>query len=109
MGTEKVIRGSRRSLMRAVTAMSTTSSPKRRPLGQPPGIDPPLPNGSWILLLSTSLPKMLRREKPASSGLLGSVGPLPAKRARGVERSTLIKSGIKMPEISVRSVSMAGG
>ena len=30
--------GPRKSLMRAQTAMSTTSSPKRRPLGQPPGI-----------------------------------------------------------------------
>ena len=34
--------------------------------------------------------------------ILGSLGPLPAKRARGVERSTLIKSGMKMPEMSVR-------
>ena len=61
---------SRRSLMSAVTAISTTSSPKRRPFGQPPGITP-LPKPGWIWLTSTSPPKMLRREKPGSSGLVG--------------------------------------
>ena len=32
--------GLRRSLSKAVMAMSTTSSPKRRPFGQPPGMNP---------------------------------------------------------------------
>ena len=31
----------RRSLLKAVTAMSMTSSPNRRPFGQPPGTVPP--------------------------------------------------------------------
>src|SRR6266568_1225775 len=44
----------RRSLISAVTAMSNTSSPNRRPLGQPPGMVPP-PNPVWILLVSAQL------------------------------------------------------
>src|ERR671925_2279738 len=78
----------RRSLISAVTAMSTTSSPNRRPFGQPPGITPS-PKPGWIRLTSTSPPKMLSREKPASSGLVGCIGPPPATRAGPVERSTL--------------------
>ena len=86
--------GPRRSLIRAVTAISSTSSPKRRPLGQPPGINPLLPKGSWIALWSTSPPKTLNREKPVIIRIIRVLGPLPAKRAGGVERSTLIMSGI---------------
>ena len=93
----------RRSLISAVTAISTTSSPKRRPFGQPPGTVPP-PNPAWTWLVSTSPPKMLRRENPASSGLGASVAPPPARRAGSVDKSTLIKSGMKIPTISVRFV-----
>src|ERR1035438_2517537 len=85
----------------AVTAMSTTSSPNRRPLGQPPGTTPP-PKPVCTLLTSVSPPKMPSREKPGSSGLVGLVAPPPARRALAVERSTLIRSGMKMPAMSVR-------
>src|SRR5262249_44375251 len=64
----------RRSLIRAVTATSTTSSPKRLPFGQPPGTTPP-PKPGWIWLTKVSPPKMLSREKPVSSGLVGWLGP----------------------------------
>ena len=62
----------RRSLISAVTAMSITSSPKRRPFGQPPGIVPAGKPGrpACTVLVKASPPKTLSREKPASSGLV---------------------------------------
>src|SRR6266545_1481102 len=76
-------------------AMSKTSSPKRRPLGHPPGTKN-LPGASprnwlgrrngcpaaWLSIMSP--PKILRREKPMSSGLSGAPGPLPANRTGSV-------------------------
>src|SRR5882672_10113285 len=82
----------RKSLMSAVTAISTTSSPKRRPLGQPPGTVPP-PKPDCTVLVKVSPPNMLRREKPASFGLAPVLVPFPANRHGPVERSTLITSG----------------
>ena len=93
----------RRSLMSAVNAISTTSSPNRRPLGQPPGTVPS-PKPAWTELVSVSPPKMLSRENPASSGFDGWLAPPPASRAAAVERSTRIMSGMKMPAMSVRFV-----
>ena len=61
------------------------------------------------MLSSVSPPKMPSREKPASSGFVASAAPAPARRAGGVERSTLITSGMKMPEMSVRPVVTASG
>src|SRR5919109_3819658 len=79
----------RRSLMSAVTAMSRTSSPNRRPFGQPPGTTPP-PKPACTWLTRVSPPKMLRRENPASSGLVRCMLPPPASRAGSVDRSTLM-------------------
>ena len=51
---------------------------------------------------------MPRREKPAIVGV-GRMPGAAARQAHGpVERSTLIRSGMKMPAMSVRLVSGAG-
>src|SRR5439155_1078693 len=93
--------------LQAVRARTTCEASQPGTFGQPPGITP-LPKPGWIWLIRVSPPKILRREKPGSSGLAPCCVPLPASRHGPVDKSTLIKSGIKIPAMSVRPVSTSG-
>ena len=97
----------RRSLISAVTAMSTTSSPKRRPFGQPPGTVAAAESRLHLARQHVAAEDAQARE----AGVV-RIGRMPsARRRRGVpasvDRSTLIRSGMKMPAMSVRFVSGA--
>src|ERR1039457_2177844 len=68
LAADRIVSGFvRRSLTTAVTAIDNTSSPQRRPFGQPPATAPP-PKPVWMLLCRVSPPNTLWFEKPASSG-----------------------------------------